>query len=104
MLAAIAFAVAEPVGEDESLAVFPQRLGVNPRRRMDRHDEKAEFHELLPRRIDRRRAGVKVIRGKDAVKFDGLQENLDPIGVSTPVYRFTVNRQSRYIYHASFVT
>ena len=51
-----------------------------------------------------RGAGVKVIRGMDAVNSVELQEDLDSIGVSTPVYRFIVNGGSRYIYHASFVT
>ena len=47
MLAAIAFAVAEPVGEDERLAVLLQRFGVVPALRMDRHGEKAELHATL---------------------------------------------------------
>ena len=44
MLAAITFAVAELVGEDEGLAILPQRLGVGTRQRVDGHDEKAELH------------------------------------------------------------
>src|SRR3984957_18529015 len=48
MLAAIAFAVAELVGEDEGLAIFPQRLGVGTRQRMDGHDEEAELHKISP--------------------------------------------------------
>src|SRR5580704_1349098 len=48
MLAAIAFAVAELVGEYESLAIFPQRLGVGTRQRVDGHDEEAELHKLSP--------------------------------------------------------
>ena len=47
VLAAIAFAVAEPVGEDERLTVLFQGFGVISCRRMDRHDEKTEFHATL---------------------------------------------------------
>src|ERR1700722_12133867 len=50
MLAAIAFAVAQSVGEDEGLAVFPQRLGIGTRQRVDRHDEEAELHRISPGR------------------------------------------------------
>src|ERR1700722_179928 len=47
VLAAIAFAVAQFVGENESFTVLAQRLGIIPPRRMDRHDEKAELHVFL---------------------------------------------------------
>ena len=50
MLAGIAFAVAKPVGEDESLTILAQRLGVISRRRMDGHDEEAELHDFLRNR------------------------------------------------------
>src|SRR4029077_7282459 len=48
VLAAIAFAVAELIGEDEGLAVLAQRLGIGTRQRMDGHDEEAELHEGSP--------------------------------------------------------
>jgi hypothetical protein len=47
MLAAIAFGVAELVGQDEGLAVLLQRLRIVPSLRMDRHGEEAEFHGAL---------------------------------------------------------
>jgi hypothetical protein len=47
MLAAIAFAVAELVGEDERVAVLAQRLGVASAQRMNGHDEEAELHDSL---------------------------------------------------------
>ncbi len=62
VLAAIAFAVAEPVGQDECFAVFVERLGIMSRRRMDWHDEKAEFHDFLPNSVRRRGADIKVMR------------------------------------------
>ena len=65
MLAAIAFAVAEPVGEDEGLAVLLEGLGVISRRRMDRHDEEAELHEFLRRRGTT--ASNKVMRSRGEV-------------------------------------
>ena len=50
VFAAIALAIAEPVGEDERVAILAQRLGVIPRQRMDGHDEEAELHEVLRNR------------------------------------------------------
>ncbi len=44
VLAAIALGVAEPIGEDERLAVLLQRLGIVPALRVDRHGEKAKVH------------------------------------------------------------
>jgi hypothetical protein len=47
VLTTIPFAVTKPVGENESLAVFAQRLGVSSFQGMDGHDEEAELHEFL---------------------------------------------------------
>ncbi len=47
VLAAIALAKAQPVGEDKRLAVFTQRLCIIPRERMNGHDEETELHIFL---------------------------------------------------------
>jgi hypothetical protein len=51
---------------------------------MDRHDEKAEFHELLPKRVGRAGAGVKVIRGKDATNSVGCKKISIPSAFRRP--------------------
>src|SRR5712691_5532399 len=47
VLAAIAFGVSEPVGENEGFAILLERLDVASCRRMDRHREIAELHACL---------------------------------------------------------
>jgi hypothetical protein len=47
VLAAIAFAVSEPVGENKGFAILLERLDVASRRRMDRHREISKFHAFL---------------------------------------------------------
>jgi hypothetical protein len=51
---------------------------------MDRHDEKAEFHELLPKRVGRAGAGVKVIRGKDTANSVGCKKISIPSAFQRP--------------------
>src|SRR5262249_43101405 len=71
MLAAIAFAVAKPVGEDKGLAILLQRLGIVSRRRMNRHDEETEVHAIPPGEADStepwRGASIKVMPSEGAV-------------------------------------
>src|SRR4029077_16241477 len=47
VLAAIALAVSEPVGENKCFAILLERLDVTSRRRMDRHREITKFHAFL---------------------------------------------------------
>src|SRR5438034_5173701 len=47
VFAAIAFAVSEPVGENEGVPILLERFDVAPRRGVHRHREIAEFHGFL---------------------------------------------------------
>src|SRR5262249_2270506 len=47
VFAAIAFAVSEPVGENEGVPILLERLDVAPCRGMHRHREIAKFHAFL---------------------------------------------------------
>ena len=62
VLAAVAFAVSEPVGENEGFAILLERFDIMPCRRMDRHREIAEFHAFLRAGREHRRRRIVVLR------------------------------------------
>ena len=56
MLAAIALGKAQPVSQDEGLAILGQRVGIGPPLGVDRHGEESELHEVL--RLPARAAAI----------------------------------------------
>src|SRR3954447_12598454 len=73
VLAAIALAVSEPVGENKGFAILLERLDVTSRRWMDRHREITKFHAFL-RSGEEGRCRILVLWGLSHKSLSALAE------------------------------